>query len=122
TVLVAAPVDLDAPRRLLRTHIDRSPDDRAGLREVSFFFRHADRARDPKVRDYRGTALQQDVLGLDVAVYDSVAVRVGELARHFGRDPHCLVNRELLFPLQPVAQRLALDVRHDVIEEAVDGT
>ena len=89
---------------------------------MSFFFRHADGARDPKVRDYRGTALQQDVLGLDVAVYDAVAVRVGERARHFGRDPHCLVNRELLFPLQPVAQRLALDVWHDVIEEAVDGT
>ncbi len=63
--------------------------------------------------------MQQDVLGLDVTVHDSVAVRVLERVGHFPRDPHRVVHGQLLFAYQPVAQRFALDVRHHVEDEAV---
>ena len=61
--------------------------------------------------------VEQDVLRLDVAVDDcavGVLERVGDLAGELERVP----ERELLFPLQPVPQRLAFHVRHDVVEEA----
>ncbi len=57
--------------------------------------------------------------GLDVAVDDVVPVRVVQRARHFGGDAHRVRDRELLLPVEPVAQGLALDERHDVEQEAV---
>ncbi len=48
-------------------------------------------------------------------------VRVVERVGHLPGDPHRLVHAELRFPVQPAAQRFALDVRHDVEEEAVGG-
>ena len=44
-----------------------------------------------------------------------VVERVGDLAG----DPYGLVHRELLLARQPDAEALALDVRHDVEDEAV---
>ena len=63
--------------------------------------------------------LNQNVLGLDVAVHHALAVcvveRVGHLAGQlYGRD-----DGQHALALQPVAQRLALDEGHDVVEEAV---
>ncbi len=65
------------------------------------------------------TALQQDVLRLDVAV-DDLAV-VGVLQR-FGRladDAEGVLDGKLVLPDEPVADGLALDERHDIIKEAV---
>ena len=63
--------------------------------------------------------MQQDVLGLDVAVDDAVAVRVVERRGDLGGDAHRVGHRQLLFAADPVADGLALDERHHVIEEAV---
>ncbi len=52
--------------------------------------------------------LEQDVLGLDVPVHDVLSVGVRQGVGHVASDPH-----------QPMAQRLALDERHDVEEQAV---
>jgi hypothetical protein len=49
------------------------------------------------------------------------SVRVVQRIRYLDRDPHRFVDAELGFPLELVAQRLALDVGHDVIEESVGG-
>src|SRR2546422_1128139 len=48
----------------------------------------------------------------------AAAVRVAQRGRHFAGDPQRVLERQLLLPRQPFAQRLALDVRHDVVEEA----
>ena len=73
----------------------------------------------PKSATSARAVVQQDVLGLDVAVDDAVAVGVVERGGHFHRDPDRVVHRQLLLAADPVADRLALDIRHHVEEEAV---
>jgi hypothetical protein len=63
--------------------------------------------------------LEQDVLGLDVAVNDPALVREVERAGHAAGDLDRILDAELLLAIQAVAQRLALDERHHVIEEGV---
>ena len=45
-------------------------------------------------------------------------VGVGQRLGGLARDPHGVVDGELLLAVEPVAQRLALDERHHVVEEA----
>ncbi len=75
--------------------------------------------RDTEIRDERLAIVQQDVLGLDVAVDHAVAVRVVERARHFARDAHGFANRKLPLARQSCAQRLAGDYRHHVVQQSV---
>ena len=63
--------------------------------------------------------MEEDVFRLDVAVDDAVAVRVVERVGDLGGDPQRVLDRELLLAIQPVAQRLAVDERHDVEHRAV---
>ena len=53
------------------------------------------------------------------AMNDAALVRVGECVGDFGSDAHGVRNRELVFPLEAAAQRLALDERHHVEEQPV---
>ena len=78
----------------------------------------ARRQRDAEVGHQRAAVVQQDVLRLDVAVDDVVPVGVVERAGDLRRDAHRVVDRELLLPLESVAQRLALDERHHVVEDS----
>ena len=50
---------------------------------------------DAEVGDQGGAVLEQDVLRLDVAVDDALAVRVVERRGHLAREPERLVHREL---------------------------
>ena len=94
------------------------PDRHAGLGEL-LAAGLAHRPGDAEIGHQGVTAEQQDVLGLDVAVDDAALVgvlqRLGRLAGELER----VVDGELLLPVEPVAQRLALDERHDVVEQAV---
>ena len=76
--------------------------------------------RDAEVGDERLAIVEQDVLGLDVAVDDAVPVRVVERRGDLGGDSHRVGHGQLLLPVEPVRSDLALDERHDVEEEAVD--
>ena len=60
---------------------------------------------------------QEDIIRLDVAMHHAMRVRVGKRIRDLDEDLHRIVDWELAVSREPVAQRLALDVRHDVIEE-----
>ncbi len=65
--------------------------------------------------------MEQDVLGLDVAVDHAITVGIVERVGHFTGDPHRFVDAELGLAVEFVAERLALDVGHDVVEKAVGG-
>ena len=63
--------------------------------------------------------MQQDVLGLDVAVHDIVMMRVVERTRDLPGDRQRLVDAELFVTLQAVAQRFSPHVRLHVPQKTV---
>jgi hypothetical protein len=115
-VLIAPGVELLAPGRLLGTHVRRGPDGHPGLREA-LAARRVDRPRNPEIDDNGVSRLEQDVLRLDVAMDHAVTVRIAQGACYRARDLHRVLERELLLPCQPLAHRLALHIRHHVVEE-----
>src|ERR1041384_4395391 len=107
-----------APARLFGAHVDRGPDGHSGrgqLLATSF----ADPSGDPEIAHHRLPGHQHDVLGLDVAMDDVTAVRMGQRTRYLPSDLRGVVDGELFLAVEPVTQGLAFDIRHDVVEEAV---
>ena len=78
-----------------------------------------DGERDAEVGDHRLARLEEDVLRLEVAMDHAAGVGVGQGVPEQGHQANGLVHRELALALEPGAQRLAFDVGHDVIKEAV---
>ena len=90
----------------------------AGLRERRVVARRAQRLADAEVGDERVPVVQQDVLGLDVAVHHAVPVRVVERVGHLARDAHGVRDREL--PSRDAGDRAATRPRthgHHVVQE-----
>ena len=79
------------------------------------------RARDPEIRHEHPVRapLQEDVLGLDVAMHDAAGVRVGECRRGLREHPHHLRRREPPVAPQTIGERLPFHVRHGVEHEAI---
>ena len=117
-VHVAARVDGAVARGLLGTHVLRRAERESGLREA-IASRLGDGERDAEVGQHRLAFLKQDVLRLDVAVHQSLSVRVVERARDLLGDRERLVEAELVLALQLLPQRFAANVRQHVVEHAV---
>jgi hypothetical protein len=62
-------------------------------------------------------ALEQDVLGLDVAVHDAFAMGVVQCFSDFARDAQGIRDGQLAEADESLAERIPLDGRHDVIKE-----
>ena len=118
TVNVGPTVEWPAPRGLFRAHVDRRADGHAGRGQL-LATRFADPSRDPEIAHHRLPGHQHDVLGFDVAMDDVVAVRIGQRTRYLPSDLGGVVDGELFLAVEPVTQGLSLDIRHDVVEEAV---
>ena len=115
-VLVGPRVDLALGGGLLGAHVVRGAEGEAGLGDA----RSAglgDGERDAEVGDHRLARLEEDVLGLEVAVDDAAGMGVGQGVAEQGHQADGLVHRELALALEPGAERLAFDVRHDVVKE-----
>ena len=84
-VEIAAAVDLAVARRLLGRHVGRRADRDAGGGEPRVRAL-LDRARDAEVGHHRAAVIlvEQDVVGLDVAVDHAARMRVGERVRDLG--------------------------------------
>ena len=117
-VLIAAAVDVRLAARLLRAHVCRRADREPRLRE-RLAACAADCARDTKVEDDGVSGLEENVLGFDVPMHQSPRMRIAQRLGHFRRDVQTLIERQLLFTLEPSAQRLALDEGHDVVQDVV---
>jgi hypothetical protein len=65
---------------------------------------------------------KQDVLWLDVAMDDPHAVCIGESVRHLLGDLQRILERQLGFALQPITQRIPLNVGHHVVEQSAGFT
>ena len=74
---------------------------------------------DPEVGHKRplGAFLQQDVVGLDVAMYHALLVRVGKGPRHLLDDPRRLGRWKRAAAPDTLAEGLAVHVGHDEIHE-----
>ena len=76
---------------------------------------------DAEVRHQRLAGGEEDVLGLDIAMNDAVAVGVVQRPRHFPGNGDRGVHRELRLPIQPVPEGFALDVGHHVVQHVARG-
>jgi hypothetical protein len=103
---------------LLGRHVRGRAEGDAGGSELVFARRLGHRLGDAEVHHHRVAAGEHDVLGLDVAV--DYAARVGGRQRlgDLAQEPDRLGHRQLAPAGEPVAEGLALDVGHDVVEEA----
>ncbi len=112
-VLVGPGVDLALASGLLGTHVGGGPHAQAGLGQPAAG-REARGARDAEVRD-QGVALrEQDVLGLHVAMNQPFPVGVVERFAGLPHQAEGLRHRERALASEPLAQGLAVHVRHDV--------
>jgi hypothetical protein len=73
--------------------------------------------RDPEIAEHRLPVVQQDVLGLDVAMEHPLPVRVIESPGDHGGDMNRLAHRKLSLARQAVPERLAAHERHDIVQE-----
>ena len=100
-----------SPAACCGLHVGRSPDRQPGLGQAIVHPRQG--PRDAEVGDEgAAVAREHQVLGLDVPVDHAVPVGVLEGPGGLGRDPKGRVHRELALAPEPVAETLALDVRH----------
>ena len=109
------------PRRLLRAHVVRSPYRQSRLCQAAPA-RRSHRECDTEVGHDGLAALDQDVARFDVAVDHSVFVGVLERTGDLRGKAHRLIHGKLLLTVDPVPEGLALDIGHDVEEEAVGFT
>ena len=116
-----APVVNHSGRRLLGRHVCRCADHdtRAGdgliVGDVC-----GNRSRDAEVREEHVVARQEDVVRFDVAMRDPGRMRVGQRVGKLVEDSDRFTNRQRA-GTQAAAERFAVDERHDVERQPVDG-
>ncbi len=119
---VGAMIRLGIRRRLLRRHIGWRSQRYARGGELLATRRFAHRLGDAKVSDQRVATREQHVVGLDVSVNHAARMRVGQRVGDLAQDPGCFGNRKLAVADQPLPQRLAFDIGHDIVQETVGLT
>ena len=74
---------------------------------------------DAEVGHQRLSVLQEDVFRFDVAMHDAACVREVDRTGNRANDRDGLIDLQLLLSSDAVAQRLALNERHHVIEQPI---
>jgi hypothetical protein len=119
---VGATVDMTRARCLLGAHVVQGAHGDARFGERVARLGGRDCASDAEIRDQCVPAvlfIEQDVLRFYIAVHHAVAMGVVERIGHLARDPHDVVQRQLPFSIDALAQRPTRHVRHDVVQTAV---
>ena len=105
-------------KRLLRRHVGRCAERETGLRKRRSGRFH--RSRNAKIRDKRMPVGEQNVLWLDVAMNDTVLVRIRQRVGHLTGVVEGGGDRERTIAPHSRPQGLAIHERHEVVEEPVD--
>jgi hypothetical protein len=111
-------VEVRIGRGLFRRHVRRCPQCHARGSELVPAARLAERLRHAEIHHQGVAAGEHHIVGLDITVYDTQRVRGSQGVHHLRQDLDRLIYRELPHPVQPLAQRLSRDVRHNVEAEA----
>src|SRR2546423_343230 len=122
TVDVGAAIERLVSKELLGTHIRWSPRPAHPRARESLNSSHVDRARDAEIGDDSVSAGEQNIFRLDVAVDDSLRVRVRQPIRGLAADLYRRVDWQLPFAIYSDSQSLAADVRHQIVEQRLDVT
>ena len=115
-VEITASVDVQLARRLLRRHVVRRAE---GARRVGAHRIERTQKRDAEVCEHRtaSAALEEDVLRLEVAMHDTLAVGVVERERELVQDSPRFLGRQPLLPAQSLGERLTVHVLHHDVDE-----
>jgi hypothetical protein len=115
-VEVAAAIDIALAERLLGRHVGRRANRDAGDGDARTALRGAG---DPEVGDEHAAAgaLDEDVVGLDVTVHDTVRMRVGQGIGDVPEDPPRLGEGGHWLASEALGETLALDQPHDEVGE-----
>jgi hypothetical protein len=105
--------------RLLRRHVGRCAQRHAHRGERLTPGGLAQRLGHAEVHDQGMSPAEHDVLGLEIAVDDAMAVGLGQRVGDVAQDPDAFADRELPFLHELLAQRQAGHVRHDVEQQVV---
>ncbi len=117
-VEVAAGVDGALAHRLLGAHVLRRAEAQSSLRHaLAGGALHSE--RDTEVGDECAAIVQENVLRLDVAMNDVLAMCAIERTGDFACDAHRVGKRQLSFALHSCAQRFAGHERHHVVQQPV---
>jgi hypothetical protein len=117
-VQIALLIERGLGRRLFGTHVRWGAEGDARDGEL-LSSRLGDRAGDAEVGDDGVTALEENVLRLDVAVQHSTRVRVDERVGHLSCDAERLVHAELPPLAEPIAERASFGVRRDIVKHGI---
>jgi hypothetical protein len=115
---VAPAIERLATARLLRAHVMRRPEDRAGLGlDLVGGSRRVDQLGDAEIEDLHqglraAVSSEEHVVGLEIAVDDARLMRAGHRAAHPGEDLRDLLEGELRRAPQTRAERLSLEELH----------
>ncbi|HET7248257.1 MAG TPA: hypothetical protein VFI79_00310 [Gemmatimonadales bacterium] len=108
---VSPAVQTPVPSRLLRAHIGRRADRESGIGQ--WLGVAANHTRDAEVRYESGAVFgDEEVFRFDVPVNHTVVVRIIQRARGICCDSHRLIEGQLCDSVQPLTERLPVDVRH----------
>jgi hypothetical protein len=114
---IASPVNLSLACRLLRAHVSRGAEREPGLGE-SLPTGRVDGLGNPEIRHDRLLTLEQDVLGLDIAMDNPMSVGIPKRCRDISGDPQGSPHWQLLLPHETLAKGVAVDKGHRVPELA----
>ena len=65
---------------------------------------------------------EHHIFRFDVTMHHAAGVRIAKCICYLGEQSHRFVDWQLALARQSFAQRFALDIRHDIIEETVGGS
>ena len=120
-VQIGAVINVGIASRLLRRHVGRGADRHADRSQAGGAGGLTQRFRDAEVGHQGVPAGQQHVVGLDVAVDEVAAVRVGQRVGHVPKDAQRVAHGQLALAREAGPQRFSFHEGHRVVQQVSRG-